>query len=391
MVNLATFYNSSEKLHYIIYDLAAYDLGVFLTSIPGEMRAKRNESASPARTNSRNLWPGNLILEISNLADALDYLHKRLYSTNRIALAHNDIRPENILVVYPDSYDTDDHYPAGKWKIADFGLSKIKEKHASDKKHLSVDAAAPLLMKAADRTHRLERSLSFSRTKPKRDPGRYTSPELDQNSVSNLESIDARSADIWSFGCVLAEVLAYAVGLDPKLVEDFRTALGQGYRDQRFYDVKTKQVKKAFPDYLATLADPARTNRRTSENTGWIDQGIQLVKEVVVTDVSARPSAEQIRDKLRLIECNMAQEKKLWLEPDLHVDTSVANSAASYSPTMGNASAVESPQEMRESMVLPAKGDVLRGAPDIVISHIPEDMSSSLNGDGRARRKTSPR
>jgi serine/threonine protein kinase len=63
-------------------------------------------------TDSRSIWPGDLILESSNIADALDYLHKQLWIKDGIAL-HDDIKPENILAIYPDGYDSP-ACPAGK-------------------------------------------------------------------------------------------------------------------------------------------------------------------------------------------------------------------------------------------------------------------------------------
>ncbi|CAO2649257.1 Nn.00g066420.m01.CDS01 [Neocucurbitaria sp. VM-36] len=369
MVNLATLVESSEergKIHHIVYELAAYDLNVLLTNLPINLRGKRNESASPERTNSASMWPGDLILESRNLADALHYLHDRLYNISRISLAHNDIKPDNILVFYPDSMNADVLYPVGKWKIADFGLSRVKDKHPQENKHLRAEDAVPA-RKTADITHRIERSASVSKTIPKRDPGRYTAPELDQKTV---QKTDGRKGDLWSFGCVLSEILAYAVGLDPKLVEDFRVKLLENSSDQRFYDTKTKEVKKTFFEYLETLPNQASKDSRYFCGTEWIMSCASLVNRIVVANPKKRLGADEIRDALRDIDFRMRSEKKkLWLDTNCHDDIVVPNLVESYSPGPPNASATESPTELEQfNLETDGRSDVLEGTPKIVIS-----------------------
>jgi serine/threonine protein kinase len=354
MVNLATIVEDKPrigKMHHIVYELAAYDLGVFLTTMRGNMRAKRNVTPDRSRTDSCCMWPGDLIVESRNLADALDYLHSRLYNTSKISLAHNDIKPDNILVVYPDSTDEEHRYPVGKWKLADFGLSRVKVQRQHDKNSLTVDNAMPTPRRTdIEITHRIERSASVSKTTPKRDTGKYTAPEIDQKKI---EEVDGRSADLWSFGCVLSEIIAYAVTLDPKLVEEFREALYRPvnpeqpkFLDQRFYDVRTKEVKCCFPVYLDHLAEVASQDTKT-EHAQWTNSCIRLVKSIVVKDPAKRLRADQIRDCLRDIDSDMRKDKKMWLSNVLHVDTThVADADHSYSPGAANASATESPKEV---------------------------------------------
>ncbi|KAH8731911.1 kinase-like domain-containing protein [Phaeosphaeriaceae sp. PMI808] len=296
MVNMATILMNpprGKKTYQIIYEVAAFDLNIFLKSPPSKHREKRNDTASLHINDSANIQPYDLILESRNLADALDYLHNRLFNTTKISLAHNDIKPENILVVYPDSTDPTNKYPVGKWKLADFGLSIVKDKKTAGNKHLTGENALPSAVNT-QMTHRLEASTSVSKSYPKRPPGRYTAPELDQEDPLKL---DGRRADIWSFGCVLAEVLAYAI--QPDCVQEFRDHLEKSTGwESRFYSVSTKEVKSSFHEYLDGL--PAKTQESSKQ---WVEECIKLVKEIVVKAPEGRPKADVIRDKLRDI-CN---------------------------------------------------------------------------------------
>lgn len=337
MVNIATIITTERQrpIHHMIYELAAYDLNVFLTTQRHSLRSKRQETASPSRTNSESMWPGDLMLESRNLADALDYLHNRLYNTSSISLAHNDIKPENVLVFYPDSTDAEVRYPAGKWKFADFGLSKIKDKKAPENTYLSAGRAVQALPKI-DLTHRIDRvDRSVSKTTPKRDPGRYTAPELDQHTVTKT---DGRKADIWSFGCMLSEILAYAVNLDHGQVETFRRDLSREACDSRFYDVTTKAVKPSFLNYLHRL--PTQTGNQTRKDVKWIASCVELVKKVVVEEPGKRLGADVIRDTLRDIDHSMR------FDGSLQVNTAVSILEASPEPGPANSSATESPTEL---------------------------------------------
>ncbi|KAI4616733.1 hypothetical protein J4E80_006008 [Alternaria sp. BMP 0032] len=144
MVNLVTMVEKSSPndIYHIVYELAAYDLNVFLTKMRHKLRKRRHATATPERTGSANMWPGDLISESVNLADALDYLHNRLYSTKlHSSLSHNDIKPENILAVYPETTTKNELYPVGQWKLADFGLAVIKIRRSPEgpSKYLSAN------------------------------------------------------------------------------------------------------------------------------------------------------------------------------------------------------------------------------------------------------------
>jgi serine/threonine protein kinase len=351
MVNIATIIQNlpnGVKVHLILYDLAAYDLHTFLNKRPEsheEERLRRHDSGPSKRNNSHDWWAGDLIQESMNLADALDYLHDRLYSGRNLSLVHNDLKPENILVFYHDSINQDERYPVGQWKIADFGLAKMKKKRETQlvekqsaprvtkSPHPAVLGADNLLL---DITHRRTRSISardISITTAKRDPGRYTAPEIEAEGKCQQHP---KSGDVWAFGCILSEVLAYAIA--PHLVAELREECEKPrLQDQRFYDVETRKVK---PTVLAWLQDlPNRyqahpiTPRegQTVKSPSWVAGCVELIQSVLEAEPAKRDSAGLIRDRLNKIEEQMSREAKFTLTDRVASTNSSASARDSQS------------------------------------------------------------
>ena len=100
-------------------------------------------------------------------------------------LCHMDLRPPNILV-FPDNRST-----AGIWRITDFGLSKFVPSNP-DKQNSMFSS-------------------------PERQ-GPHLAPEWDSR---HRERSSGRKSDIWSFGCIYAEVITFAIGGNV-LLEQFR-------------------------------------------------------------------------------------------------------------------------------------------------------------------------
>ncbi|KAF2136179.1 uncharacterized protein K452DRAFT_302983 [Aplosporella prunicola CBS 121167] len=295
MVNIATIIEpgSKEPILHILYDLAAYDLNTFLTVELKERSIsplRRHDSAPPGRNGSDHYTAEDLIWESHNLADALDFLHYRLLYDEEVMCAHNDLKPNNILVFFPDSNDRDQRYPVGLWKIADFGISRLKDRKEG---------------KYLDARHRRERSGSFSRTTSKREPGTYTAPEV---KGEGLDQPDARYGDIWSFGCILSEILAFAVGgpvHGPKLVNELGRELLEKYEHQRFYDDKNK-VKSELMPWLRSL--PQKAPRREARDTKWVNQCADLIYNILnAEEPKKRPKAKEICDQLREIKKDMTK------------------------------------------------------------------------------------
>lgn len=162
----------------IFFDPADMDLQVFL--LPPKNRP-------PEKDFEHSLL--HLIDQAWGIMDALAFLHggtspqnatmERIKPNletgghdNRAVLCHMDIKPSNILV-----FNINKDNPVGQWKLADFGISKIKD---------VVDGTA--------------------HATPLPGVGAYQAPEA----TVNHETV-GRSADVWSVGCVLLEVMVFGL------------------------------------------------------------------------------------------------------------------------------------------------------------------------------------
>ncbi|KAJ4351544.1 uncharacterized protein N0V89_006887 [Didymosphaeria variabile] len=318
MVNIATFIKGDEikPTYMILYDLAAYNLETFLAM---DRRTKddhvkdhrrRHDSASPGRNNSYDHSAWDLVEESQNLADALDFLHTRLYDNGLWSLAHNDLKPANILVFYPDHERKTKRFPVGQWKIADFGLAKIKRNlrkthtKQSDAESTDFQQSAPATL-TPDYTHRRNPSSlsTASITDSKRNPGMYTPPELRGKGEAQP---DSRAGDLWAFGCVLSEVLAYAVS--PPLVTELHQEMDNG-RDTRYYDDSKMLIKDKAQAWLKELP-----HRCSGDQAGvlWVQDCVNLILEILVPKTNERCPAYIIRDRLARIHNGMSINAK-WI------------------------------------------------------------------------------
>ena len=102
------------------------DLNLFLT--------KPHKVLDNYMAKSFRFTPDNLLTEAYNLARALHFLHCQMVTTRgrELRCAHLDLKPENILVSFPPE-DRANEAPVGRWKISDFGLSKVEEAVTEDR------------------------------------------------------------------------------------------------------------------------------------------------------------------------------------------------------------------------------------------------------------------
>lgn len=151
----------------------------------------------------------DLLRQAANIADAIRWLHSGLPIWGKIRLCcHMDLKLDNVLV-YLDEADKEE--PIGKWKICDFGISKLEEpeeleerraEHRSRPETLTVESPAQTLARLT------------ARMPAARVSGPYQAPEVAKGNEIG------RSSDVWSFGCILFQVLARGVGAgNSKLLE----------------------------------------------------------------------------------------------------------------------------------------------------------------------------
>ncbi|OJD38962.1 cmgc mapk protein kinase [Diplodia corticola] len=146
-------------------------------------------SASFCEDIRRDLRPSYLLWEAKDLSDALDWLHNGFrprMSSDIFRCYHLDLKPDNILVFPPT--DSAVHGDIWMWKIADFGGSAIK--NMRDIAQDNPDDNGPAIA-----------TIGRLRT------GVYQAPEIESR-----EHEPGTAADIWSYGCILLEILAFAHG-----------------------------------------------------------------------------------------------------------------------------------------------------------------------------------
>lgn len=137
-----------------------------------------------------------LFEQCAQIAEALKFLHTGFIIPDgrKIKCAHMDLKPDNILIF------EDHHHPVvGKWKLADFGISVIRGTTESPGPILA--SVKDLYIKVMDRT---------IQTMPRQTPATYQPPEVEWPIQGGEDRKGGRAIDIWSFGAVFAEVLAYA-------------------------------------------------------------------------------------------------------------------------------------------------------------------------------------
>ena len=213
-----------------------------------------------------------VVKEAHRLAFALKWLHEELviFGSSDRYIAHMDLKPANILVVGDPRIDPQS--PAGTWKLSDFGVSSFnKATNVKDPKMPSIhDLGLQLTSKGLP-----ERYL--------RGRGSYQPPEVD------MKDVDRRKCDVWSFGCVLCDILAFAIGKNDA-VKKLRDSRYDGYRDDYFYEVimplgeeindSNTKLKRSVVEWWNKLENPS--------SASWICNYIKVLRKTLRTRPSDR-------------------------------------------------------------------------------------------------------
>lgn len=125
--------------------------------------------------------------QITGIASALSLIHG-LKELERWGV-HGDIKPSNILILQnlPDLKNSSQFDQCGRWVLSDFGLSHFTESH--EPKSLQESDMSPIVH------WNLRTEILGDR--------QYIAPETE------IEHESSPASDIWSFGCVLLEVLVW--------------------------------------------------------------------------------------------------------------------------------------------------------------------------------------
>lgn len=214
------------------------------------------------------------------LASAVEAVHNYFSDTFNIRKigCHYDLKPDNIL------------YRSGKLILTDFGLSRLSDEH--------------------------EGSKSMYRN----GGGEYWAPECVSIQEDFKKLHVGRSSDMWSFGCVLAEMLTY-LQEGSTGVQNFsekRVILFQGYWECKSFHEGTKP-SEAVTNWLSRLSGrPTITNAQKSL--------MVIVRDLLQQEPDVRSEAQSITLSLfhiaqtevyRTIEVEF---QRLPVESDLEID-----------------------------------------------------------------------
>lgn len=214
-----------------------------------------------------------LIRQVWGVASALQRLHDELqiFGGNKKYVAHMDIKPDNILLI------RDARSPVGRFLLSDFGISrfeKIVEK-------TNPDASSP--PEGTSRTKKKEKRWC---------PATYRPPEAGDPGV------DGRKYDVWSFGCVLVDILAFATGREAG-VKRLRALRCDGH-DDFYYNSHAGKVEDRhgargeLKNSVAEWLDGCASNAHPY----WSAQYIRIIRAILVRNPSERPSMKEVMESL---------------------------------------------------------------------------------------------
>ncbi|KAE8382718.1 kinase-like domain-containing protein [Aspergillus bertholletiae] len=212
----------------LFFPLASCNLWEYLNGVGAEDRPP----PSTLQEKSDIYWRG------VTLAGALAFLHHefRDQKFEVFSCYHLDLKPHNILVFDP-------YTPSETWKIADFGLSRVKGRGPDGE--ADVELVMPIIARAQRRPRRLQDPSTLNR----RGEGTYLAPEcsLPSGRVSS-------ASDVWSLGCIISLVMSYIDSGYSGVVEFARQRRRQDHGD-KFYTIrhgkpKLSPVVKAWYKHL---------------------------------------------------------------------------------------------------------------------------------------------
>lgn len=240
----------------------------------------------------------DLILEAANLADAIRWLHEGQPINGKVMVCcHMDLKLDNVLVYF------NNRSGVGWWKISDFGISSLinreemqqemDARRPSRASYLSVDSPAASLA----------RITGTAKTTAKRPAGTYSAPEVGLGSEIGTKS------DIWSFGCILNQVLARAAGGIRLLTEldEQRGSMENGSTDDHFCQTtfEGKILHRSVSMWLNSNQSLLEGNFR---DRSMVMNCKHLISNTLSMSPQVRPTAKKLHRELLEIAHGRGQE-----------------------------------------------------------------------------------
>lgn len=235
-----------------------------------------------------------VVKQMFHLADALLFLHVDLggFEMHDSYLAHMDLKPENILI-HGDPQDS--KTPAGQWMITDFGISAFhKVSHEPTQEIPTI----------RDVTSRLTSLSGVVRGR-----GPYQPPEVGlEREKAELgwrphvrQKLDFRQCDVWSFGCVLSDVLAFALNRS-RGIQDVREARTQEGNDYFYKFVEPvreiDEISASNTKLKESFVEWGKRIRERNDGT-WVCRYLDILFEkCLVTHPAVRGSIRSIKTSL---------------------------------------------------------------------------------------------
>lgn len=238
-------------------------------------------TAFPVTSESDANLANALESQINALCDALRYLHDGFLASDQKGFyycAHMDIKPDNVLV-----FEGGD---VGTWKLCDFGISIIAGGH-----NIRVGPSGDLMTMAA---------------RAARMPTDYTAPEIHPGGPP--ERTTGRSADMWSFGCLFTEVLAFSLNPTEGVCRfrERRIQPQNGLRNSRFYTKvqPTLQDSRNNPEQNQRNAEYEVSKRvvewldehdkQCQDSHPWVHHWIDCIRRCLVIESTQRIKASTL-------------------------------------------------------------------------------------------------
>lgn len=223
-----------------------------------------------------------LLQQIQHVAQALEYLHKRLWPHKgepKGVCCHMDMKPNNILVFGLQENTV------GNWKLTDFGVSKVSELKGSGSERarvtITVSTGATVM------------------------GNKYQAPEIE------FKMTAGRRSDIWALGCICLEAIAAGRGfrnnlermitVKPNRDGDAHTYF---YRPSKLVKIHHSlkgrgHLKKAVGKWIKSGFAGGEELRE--EQQSILNQAKPLILSMLKPEREKRPNAETVVLKLREI------------------------------------------------------------------------------------------